>query len=360
MALKKFIKTHKEIKDKVVEMSLVELDSLFSFVDEDAQTILSKAQLYIFTCPLIEGFLTMYLKLTRLFEKCSKFPEIVQKYINLTLVSVVKEMIQNPKELYQLLETFPEKSESFLLTMTRVMLEDPTLPTKELLKTSFLTHNLDFNFMLLIIDDLTSEELLQNIDKLVQFAKDTNLELLKLVIKKLCTIDLKTESTIPKITPSEFLLRVHLLKLDVLKIKKTIECCFELKSVFNEENMAIFLTKCADYELPILYMRTLIKASQTFPKLVGFSNRLLTSIQVKLFRDEICFGGVIRYCTLNFPGCLSFLLDLEQKRAIDIVRGSLVLKEKMEKYLDEADGKGREVGMIKTLLEASFAVSAGN
>jgi hypothetical protein len=162
-----------------------------------------------------------------LFERSAGFPEIVRKNINISLVSVIKDMSsQNVDELFKLQENVTTSSDYFYLTMTRVMLETEQInaQTKENLKRIFLEGKLGYNFMVLLVEDLTGEQILENLEKIIDYLQDpsSNIELVKSFIIKSCKRNMLNDID-AKVAPSEFLTRVHLLseaRCPVLTIRK--------------------------------------------------------------------------------------------------------------------------------------------
>jgi symplekin len=222
-------------------------------------------------------------------------------------VSVIKEMaVVNPQLLYDITLECPRGSELLVLTMVRVMLETESMTeTKAILKQIFLTRKLGFNFMLLCLDDLSGQEILDNIDTMVLYLNDgdANEKVLKNTILKIVVEDQTKEDRAPRVEPSELLVRLHLLDenvCSVLKVRKVTDLCFAESGVFNQECLAIVLQRISEQAvLPTLMMRTLMQSVSKFPRLVAFTNGLLTRlVGPRLWGNLPIWEGVIRYCTV--------------------------------------------------------------
>jgi symplekin len=121
----------------------------------------------------------------------------------------------------------------------------------------YMNRSNDARFLVPILSGLEKQDILNYLPRLIQLQS----KMVKTVMEKL--LNFKSS-----ISPSELMVGLHLIDTKVVPMKKVMEAiqfCFDMKTVFKQEVLAIVLQQLvAHTPVPPLFMRTVITTFSSF------------------------------------------------------------------------------------------------
>ncbi|KAI8902736.1 Symplekin tight junction protein C terminal-domain-containing protein [Globomyces pollinis-pini] len=371
-AAKTFVPGHETIGPIVKEKAISNFDKLFQYTkventdEEDGEVVVENDQ-------NIQRYMDLYLgcclkskdMLTNLFDLCHKLPENVFKCLSVAIVPIFKEFFVDPDYLFQLIQDFPEGSESLVLVLIKSLMSNEDLEQRaiEETKTIFQKRNLGVNFLLLIIKSLDKESILLNLGKLVDSLDESEAQaaIVKSVFVSLVEVPVSEnmeETAKALLTPAELLVKLHNLE-DSVGLKKVLEACnicFSEPLIYKEDALGTVLNQLSNQiKLPTLFMRTVLQSISAF-KGFGVNSILTRLITKQIWTNPQLWNGFIRCCTITFPASIPVLLALPDAQGKDVLENSPKLKTGLTEYLDRLpdhqQGR-REFIQLSALLSSS-------
>ncbi|KAJ2998304.1 hypothetical protein HDV02_004618 [Globomyces sp. JEL0801] len=359
-AAKTFVPGHETIGPIVKEKAISNFDKLFQYTkventdEEDGE--------------VVQGYVDEVLLAkvnSSLFDLCHKLPENVFKCLSVAIVPIFKEFFVDPDYLFQLIQDFPEGSESLVLVLIKSLMSNEDLEQRaiEETKTIFQKRNLGVNFLLLIIKSLDKESILLNLGKLVDSLDESEAQaaIVKSVFVSLVEVPVSEnmeETAKALLTPAELLVKLHNLE-DSVGLKKVLEACnicFSEPLIYKEDALGTVLNQLSNQiKLPTLFMRTVLQSISAF-KGFGVNSILTRLITKQIWTNPQLWNGFIRCCTITFPASIPVLLALPDAQGKDVLENSPKLKTGLTEYLDRLpdhqQGR-REFIQLSALLSSS-------
>ncbi|KAJ3321088.1 hypothetical protein HDV06_004646 [Boothiomyces sp. JEL0866] len=329
-SLKTFIPSNETVTVKIVDFAQENLKKL----NEMTVNVHSHLDLYLGCCsakPLL---------LKGLFENYPLFHSDVAPQVLASSAKLFDSLHGEPEPLFELLESYPNGSESLLLALIKSLMNNETLKDKtiEIVKKVYLKKDLDVQFLLLIINHYDKATVLNQLDKLVESLDESDEQ--KITIKDVFVslVEIKEEQQL--LTPNELLIKLHLLEnVTVKKQCKAIDICFIQTSVFTQEVVAIVLAHLVDQvKLSPLLMRTIILALKTYPDLSSF----IVQQQTKLINKKI---WLIKPLWEGFAKCCVALEVFDMEGDLRTLVAEYIDK------LSEQQQKKREIVTLKALIK---------
>jgi symplekin len=141
-----------------------------------------------------------------------------------------------------------------------------------------------------------------------------------------------------KMSPAEFMLSLHHIETsNLLKLViEAIQMCFSLKTIYKQDVWGVVLQQLIDEpKLPILFMRTIMQAVQTYKGLTGFVVSLLPRlINKKIWKLPQLWQGFIRCAKITSPASSSVLIQLPASQFQQVLKKYPDLKPIIKDYIE--------------------------
>ncbi|KAJ3272816.1 hypothetical protein HDV01_005244 [Terramyces sp. JEL0728] len=235
-SLKVFIPSNESLTTKIINFAQENLRKL----SEKQESIPSYLDLFLGCCSSKPALLKEYIFLnTSLFEFYPSFDSKVAPVVLDSCGGLFDSLHGEVDTLLELIETYPSGAESLLLVLIKSLLRNENLKDKaiEIAKKVYLEKDLDFSFLLLIINYFDKPTVLNQLFKLVESLDDSDEQknLVKDVFVSL--VELKDDQQL--ITPNELLIKLHLL--ENVTVKK--QCKATVKIVTRKTDSQKFAVK---------------------------------------------------------------------------------------------------------------------
>eukprot|EP01135_Chromosphaera_perkinsii_P009883 Nk52_evm13s1945 gene=Nk52_evmTU13s1945 len=281
-----------------------------------------------------------------LFKVYIEAGEPVKKAIRKHIKTLVKALGSSCEWLLHTIEHFPAGGEVLILRILHILTEDDG-PSKELVdkvKSLYYQRVEDVRFLLPILSGLEKSEILNVLPKLISGTE----AFVKEAIRRLLTTSSENVGS-SRLSPSELLVALHTISprkdnVDLNSIIKAISMCFAQKNVYTQEVLAVVLQQLVDMSpLPILFMRSVIIAVKSCPKLVNFVMSILSRLITKqIWTNPKLWEGFIYCCKVTAPNSYNVLLQLPYKKLRDVLEQEKDVKEKLREY---AEGQMETAGV---------------
>ena len=252
------------------------------FGEERGRMIMSAT----WTEDLIKVCIQLYLSL--LPQNLKMFPHLADVYkaasadVKRTILRVLDMSVRNidmdNAELLDIVESCPKGAET-LVTRVIHILTDMKRPTSALVdKVRDLYENRfnDVRFLIPVLNGLSKQEVITALPKLIK--------LNPVVVKEVFNRLLNPTNAGP-LSPADLLIALHNMdpeKSDMKTVIRATSLCFQDKQTFTQEVLAIVLQQLMEQAtVPLLFMRTVIQAVTTYPRLIGFVMNILQRLIVK-------------------------------------------------------------------------------
>ncbi|KAJ6240906.1 symplekin-related [Anaeramoeba flamelloides] len=280
----------------------------------------------------------LLLKLVDLFIKSNKN---VKSKIKKTISSVITELGPENKVVLQIIQQCDEDTKELVLSilkpLTRATMEvHPKII--ELVKDIYYNRINDPHFLIPILSGLDENEFTQEINNFLSLSTVS----LKLAIKHLFALPRRL------IEPTVFFKKLHNISFNTEEDKKKIImaieiCVIKQKEIFNQEVLAGVIQQMIDQSsIPPLFMRTLIRFYQSYPKTGEFVASILKKlIRKRVWKDKNLWVGfkfaIIQVKKFSY----GLLLSLPAKQLEEIFESNEELKKSLIKYVNEKSIKVR-------------------
>ncbi|KAJ6235313.1 symplekin-related [Anaeramoeba flamelloides] len=280
----------------------------------------------------------LLIKLVDLFIKSNKN---VKSKIKKTISSVVTELGPENKIVLQIIQQCDEDTKGLVLAilkpLTRATMEvHPKII--ELVKDIYYNRINDPHFLIQILSGLDENVFTQEINNFLSLPTVS----LKLAIKHLFALPRRL------IEPTVFFKKLHNISFNTEEEKKKIItaieiCVIKQKKIFNQEVLAGVIQQMIDQSsIPPLFMRTLIRFYQSYPKTGEFVASILKKlIRKRVWKDKNLWVGfkfaIIQVKKFSY----GLLLSLPAKQLEEIFQSNDELKKSLIKYVNEKSIKVR-------------------
>ena len=284
----------------------------------------------------------LYLYLNLLPLNLSLFKHLAKVYINTTgdikrtilrvLDTTVRNIDMNNPDLLTLIENCPKGAET-LVTRIIHILTDKSQPTPALVdkvRDLYEKRVSDVRFLIPVLSGLSKQEILNALPKFISL----NVTIVKEVFNRL------TSNPNSSVSPADLLIALHNIdasKCDMKTVIKATTICFQDKSVFTKEVLAIVLQQLLEQpSIPLLFMRTVIQVLQLHPSLIGFvMNNILQRLIVKqVWKEPKAWDGFIRCCERTVPQSYAVILQLPPAQLQLLLESATNIREPLLEHVE--------------------------
>jgi len=276
--------------------------------------------------------------ITDLLETYPRCEKVVQDTITRLIGNVTKSIGQTSESLLLAISICPSGAEPLLIEILSSLVEVQK-PTPELVSAVKRLMNTSSNnnqlFLLPILHGLTKEEI---ISKLPVFISLPSSEDTKKFIAKMA-------SNGSPISPSELMVQLHLIPDQSKKVLEAIDYCFELKSIFKQEYMAVTIQQLlVQTPLPLLLMRTVLKTLSVYPRLKLFIVEVMHQLVARqVWNFEKPWLGFLLCAKNAKPESLEVILQLPTPQFEMAIKKDPELADFLVRYLKPKPPSARTV-----------------
>ena len=304
------------------------------------------------------------------FEAYSSMPLEVQKAVQKHIAALIRSLGPNNPKLLQILKTFPPGSDTLALSVFNIMAEKGrTQALLSAVKTMVSEREVDPHFLIPIMPLLTKPEIKKHLPHAVTILNSKSVEdrnTLKALFVSIVTKPAQgfgsVSTNLPRVRDSDLLTPVELLCLlhsaeKEIGLKTTVDAigiCFSMTDVFRSEVLAAAMNQIAEEpELPVVFMRTAIRAVSTYKSLAGYvsSNLLSRLIVKKVWQKKLLWDGFVICAEQTAPGSFPALLQLPQEQLLDVVQRKPALKQGLRDHLEKKVGNKARLNAYLELLD---------
>jgi len=260
-------------------------------------------------------------------------PSNVKKVMRKEATGLIRSIGMNSPDLLKVFsQTFPEESNTFILTFLHVLTGENQNPSDELVsvvkKMYFRTK--DARFLIPIIPGLSSNETIEFLPQLITLAP--------VFVKRV--IDGILHHKPSPLSPQELFIALHHINTEDVNLLKLIiqamGLCFDDPTV-NQEVLAIVLQQLADSNsIPPLFMRTVIETVKKYKNMNGFILTILKRLIVKkIWKHEKLWIGFIKCCELTLPQSAEVLIQIPPKQLNDILSKNPIFLKPLFQAMEE-------------------------
>jgi symplekin len=208
--------------------------------------------------------------LRQLFQVYGRSPKAVKQAVHRHIPILFRTIGSSSQELLQLIADPPAGSENLLLQVLH-SLTDGTEPSKELIstvKTLYDIKSQDATYLIPVLSSLSKDEVTPIFPRLVDLSNEKFQAALARILQG-------SAHSGPALTPAEVLIALHGIDphKDAVPLKKVMDACstcLQQRTVFTQQVLAKVLNQLVEQTpLPLLFMRTVIQAVNSFPSLVS-------------------------------------------------------------------------------------------
>ncbi|KAM7266183.1 hypothetical protein ACFE04_004080 [Oxalis oulophora] len=247
-----------------------------------------------------------------IFDSYGRAPRPVKQAFHRHIPIVVRALGSSNSDLLHTISDPPQGSEN-LLTLVLQILTQETSPSSELIATVkhlYETKLKDATILIPMLSSFSKNEVLPIFPRLV----DLPLEKFQMALAHILQ---GSAHSGPALTPAEVLVAIHDIvpEKDGLALKKITDACsacFEQRTVFTQQVLARALNQMVDQTpLPLLFMRTVIQATDAFPTLVDVVMEILSKLVSKqVWRMPKLWVGFLKCIYQTQPHSFHVLLKL--------------------------------------------------
>ncbi|KXJ19127.1 symplekin [Exaiptasia diaphana] len=253
--------------------------------------------------------------------------QMIKRIILRHLETPVRAIGMASPELLQLVESCPTGSETLIARILNII-TDKAAPSPDLVKrVKDLYHKrvADVRFLIPVLTGLEKQEIIAVLPKLIKQSPSVVKEVFNRLLGCFHS-EGKVSGTSP-LSPSELLVALHMIepskkantlesKGDIRSVMKAIRFCFDEKTIYTQEVLAIVLQQLMEINpLPTLFMRTVIQSLSICPRLIGFVMSLLSKLITKqVWKQPKVWQGFVKCCQMTKPQSFSVLLQLPPRQ----------------------------------------------
>ncbi|KAI4339782.1 hypothetical protein MLD38_024686 [Melastoma candidum] len=247
-----------------------------------------------------------------LFDVYGQAPKTVKQALHRHIPILLGALGSSNSDLLKIISDPPKGSENLLMLMLQILTEE-TLPSPELISTVkhlYETKFKDASILVPLLASFSKDEVLPIFPRLVDLPPE-------MFQKALAHMLQGTAHSGPALTPTEVLVAIHdiIPEKDGLPLKKVMDvcsACFEQKTVFTQQVLSKALNQMVDkVPLPLLFMRTVIQATDAFPTLVDFVMEILRKLVNKqVWKMPKLWAGFLKCISQTQPHSFQVLLQL--------------------------------------------------
>ncbi|KAG0626679.1 hypothetical protein M758_2G143300 [Ceratodon purpureus] len=275
--------------------------------------------------------------LRQLFQVYGRSPKAVKQAVHRHIPILFRTIGSSSQELLQLIADPPTGSEYLLLQVLHT-LTDGTEPSKELIstvKTLYDVKSQDATYLIPVLSSLSKDEVTPIFPRLVDLSSDKFQAALARILQG-------SAHTGPALTPAEVLIALHGIDphKDAVPLKKVMDACstcLQQRTVFTQQVLAKVLNQLVEQTpLPLLFMRTVIQAVNSFPSLESFVMEILSRLVSKqIWKLPKLWMGFLKCAHQTMPKSFHVLLQLPTAQLEDALKGFPSLKEPLAAHADQ-------------------------
>ncbi|EJD43771.1 hypothetical protein AURDEDRAFT_65903 [Auricularia subglabra TFB-10046 SS5] len=337
----------------------------------DRAVVLQHVELVFALCVKVPDFLE------DVFAAYGRMEPSVQEALQELMTPLIKSLGPNHGKLLTLLRTFPAGSESLALRVLNIFTEHakPTAPLVAVVKGLVAERDLDARFLIPIMSEMDKADVVKHLPRIVSIlnGKPEEQGIVRNVFTTVVAAPPSTSGTSnqPRIrhsdmlTPSELMVLLHKQEMEI-GVKPTMEAisiCFSMSDIFGQEVLAVVMQQILDEPtVPVLFMRTVILAVQTYSSLVRFVSTTLLSrlITKKIWQTPVLWDGFIRCAKLIAPSSFNALLQLPKEQLRDLADKQPALKSGLRDYVIRKAGNRARVAQFLEVFGDDTTPEAAN
>ncbi|XP_031566101.1 symplekin-like [Actinia tenebrosa] len=253
--------------------------------------------------------------------------QMIKRVIIRHLETPIRAIGMASPDLLHLVENCPTGSETLIARILNII-TDKVTPSPDLVKkVKDLYHRRvsDVRFLIPVLTGLEKQEIIAVLPKLIKQSPNVVKEVFNRLLGCFHS-EGKVSGTSP-LSPSELLVALHMIepskkananesKGDIRSVMKAIRYCFDEKTIYTQEVLAIVLQQLMEVNpLPTLFMRTVIQSLSICPRLIGFVMNLLSKLITKqVWKQPKVWQGFVKCCQMTKPQSFSILLQLPPRQ----------------------------------------------
>ncbi|KAH7106040.1 Symplekin tight junction protein C terminal-domain-containing protein [Auriculariales sp. MPI-PUGE-AT-0066] len=283
----------------------------------------------------------------------------VQEAVQELIQPLIRGLGPNNGKLLMVLRSFPPRAESLALKVLTFFTTDtrPTPPLVAVVKGLVSERDLDPRFLIPILGEMDKSDIVKHLPRIVSVLNGTleQRQLIRNVFTQVITAPPSTTGTSNQprakqndlLTPAELvvLLLEHEMEIGIKQTVEAVNLCFSMPDIFGQEVLAVVMQQIVDEPvLPILFLRTVIQAVQTYKSLIGFVSTTLLSrlITKKIWQIQKLWEGFIRCAKLIAPASFGALLQLPREQLRELIEQEPSLKAGLRDFvIKKAGNKAR-------------------
>ncbi|KFD52988.1 hypothetical protein D918_05096 [Trichuris suis] len=238
---------------------------------------------------------------------------LVKRQILVRLGPVLNEAAIEPETLSTLIDTCPHDAETLVTRIIRQCASRSILAPSVVQKIWNLYEDRkpDVRFLWPVYQYLSKQQVDSILPAIVRLNPKMMVEQVVRMVKT------KNPSTgQPSLTPLDFVMHLHKIEInnaeDAAAVGNALDIVFQEQTTFTKEVLLSSLQLLIDQKpLPILLMRTVERAIDTYPQLMGFVQTVLQRLVVKeVWKREQIWESFVKCCLRTKPQCLPALLQV--------------------------------------------------
>ncbi|KAF7493381.1 Symplekin [Sarcoptes scabiei] len=249
----------------------------------------------------------------------------------------IEDIDMNSPELIVFVQNCSTGSETLVSRVIHILTEKqpPSLLLVQSVKNLYQKSVFDVRFLIPVLCGFSKLEIIEILPQLIKLNPTVVKEVFnRLLIAK----DPNNKSTI---SPADLMISLHNIdtsKCNLKNIIKAIQLCFEEKTIFTAEVLAVVMQMLIEQStLPTLLMRTIIQTLSHFPRLIGF---IMNNIMQKLILKQVwnqrkVWEGFIKCCQRMIPHSFHVLLQLPSNQLVSVFENCPEIKPALMNYLQE-------------------------
>nr|XP_027199527.1 symplekin-like [Dermatophagoides pteronyssinus] len=221
----------------------------------------------------------------------------------------------------------------------------------------------DVRFLIPVLSGFSKREIIEILPQLIKL----NPNVIKEVFNRiLVSHDPSYQSPI---SPADLMIALHNIdpsKCDLKTIIKAIHLCFEEKSLFTAEVLAIVMQMLSEQNpLPTLLMRTVIQTLGHYPRLISFvmNNILQRLILKQVWNQKKVWEGFIKCCQRTLPQSFPVLLQLPPIQLQSVFQTSPEIRPSLINYLQQMNEQQVALipqSLLDIILSSEYDMNANN
>lgn len=236
-------------------------------------------------------------------------------------------------EMITFVQNCPDGSEILVVRVISILTEkqQPSARLVACVKDLYQKRFSDVRFLIPVLTGFSKREIIEILPQLIK--------LNPIVIKQVFNKLLVSHDSPSPIMPADLMVALHNIdasKCDLKTIMKAINLCFEEKTIFSAEILAVVMDSLVGQStLPTLLMRTVIQTLSHFPRLIGFvmNNILRRLILKQVWNQKKAWEGFIKCCQRTIPQSFHVLLQLPAAQLESVFNTCPEIKPALQEYI---------------------------